>query len=479
MKKKKLNKIGIITSLILFLAILLIIYLVSKLNILPFHYLLLFIVIISLIGMFLVKIMVIKNYKLWLKIVSIICSYIIVLGIGIASIYINKTYNFIDVINNNKMYEKYLILTLKDSNINNISDIELLGFYDEATDTYEKAFNSIKDKVEKEEYSSINSLKEGLIDEEVDSIFISGVMYEYLCSEDSKFESLVKTIYEEKIEKEEVTIEKNHKDVTKDTFTIYVSGIDIYGDIALRSRSDVNMIVTVNPKTYDILMVSIPRDYYVKLRKYDSYDKLTHAGMYGVDVSIDAIEDLLNIDIDYYVRVNFSTLVNVVDLIGGIDVRSDRTFTPFTNRTITIEKGLNHMDGSMALAYSRERYAYEEGDRHRVANQQDVISAIIKKMTSSKEVFTRYTKLLDSVSSSFQTNVEMDELTSIINYQLSKMPSWNISRYSLNGTNDMAYTYSMGEQELFVMRPDYDTVNTAKNYIESMIEGKDLSELGL
>ncbi len=479
MKKKKLKFIGIFTSILLFIAMLLIIYLIAKLNILPFHYLILFIVLVSFIGMFLIKIMLLKKYKAWLKIVAIISSFILILMVGIGTIYINKTYHFIGNINNNNMYENYYIITLKDSDIKNIEDINLLGVFIENTDTFEKAFDKIEEKVDSEVYSSINSLKEGLLEEDVDSIFISGVMYDYLCSEDSKFESKVKKIYEDKIEKVQNTIEKSNKDVTKDTFIIYVSGIDIYGDISLRSRSDVNMVVTVNPRTKDVLITSIPRDYYVELPMYNSYDKLTHAGMFGVDSSIEAIEKLLDIDIDYYVRVNFSTLINVVDLIGGIDVVSDRTLTPYTNNKITIQKGLNHMDGAMALAYARERYAYEEGDRHRVANQQDVITAIIKKLTSSADLFTKYTKLLDSISSSFQTNIEMEELTAIINYQLAKMPSWNLYRYSLNGENDMAYTYSMGEQMLFVMKPDYETVDLAKKYINGMMNNKKLSELGL
>ena len=284
-----------------------------------------------------------------------------------------------------------------------------------------------------------------------------------MCSSD-----LIKILNEEN--------KKVDKSVTTESFNIYVSGIDTYGDISTRSRSDVNMVITVNPKTNTILLTSIPRDFYVQLNgTTGSKDKLTHAGLYGVDMSIKTIEDLLSIDIDYFLRVNFSTLVSVVDLIGGIDVYSDKGFRPWTAPDIYIPKGNVRMDGKTALAFSRERYAYVEGDRHRVQNQQDVISAIIKKMTTSTALLTKYTQLLDSISNSFETNINMGEVSKLMKLQLNKMPSWNIQKYSVNGFDSSNYTYTFGKQLLYVMEPDYATVKSATSYINNVIAGKEIN----
>ena len=475
-KKLKLRKIGINVSLILIGLVLLLSFMIIKLNVLPFIYILLYLVLIVLITSGLVKVMLINSYKIWLKYICIFLSIVLSIIMFIGIIYIFKTYNFMDKIKGKGIYENYYVIVKKDSKYSDIGSLSKIYAYNEYTESYNEVIEKLNKKVE--EVKSIDTLKNNLLNGYVDAILLSNVMKDYIEEEDSSFKDKTKIIHtiKVKINEEEAT---SNVDISKNPFTIYVSGIDTYGDIELRSRSDVNMLVTVNPTTHEILLTSIPRDYYVRLHNTTGYkDKLTHAGIYGVNMSIATIEDLLDIDINYYVRVNFSTLVDVVDTIGGIDINSDRTFKPHTG-SMTIYKGINHMDGATALAYARERYAYEEGDRHRVANQQDVITAIIKKLTSSKTLLTKYTSILDSISKSFQTNLEMDDLSSIARLQLSEMPTWNISRYSLDGTGDMDYTYSMGSQELYVMLPDYDTVDKATSYITGMSEGKLLSELGL
>ena len=196
-------------------------------------------------------------------------------------------------------------------------------------------------------------------------------------------------------------------------------------------------------------------------------------------MSVNTIQDFLGINIDYYVRVNFSTLIDVVDIIGGIDVYSDKGFIPWTNTKLYIPEGNVHMNGAMALAFARERYTYQEGDRHRVQNQQDVITAIIKKVTSSTTILTKYTTLLNELSNSFETNIKTSTITTLMKHQLDKMPSWTIKNYSLNGSDSYDYTYSAGMQKLYVMIPDKETVAKAKEYIDGMENGKTLKELGL
>ena len=277
------------------------------------------------------------------------------------------------------------------------------------------------------------------------------------------FDNSIKIIYTIEL-KSESDIETTDKNVTKEPFSIYISGIDIYGDISSVSRSDVNMIATVNPVTHTILLTSIPRDYYVQLHgTTGSKDKLTHAGLYGINMSIETIEDLLDEEIDYYVRVNFTTLINLVDAIGGIDIYSDTAFRAWTDHSCYFKVGDMHLDGKCALAYARERHAYEGGDRHRVQNQQDVISAILTKALSSRTLITKYTNILESMGNSFQTNIPSEKIYELINEQLDTMPNWTFDKYSLNGYDDLNVTYTFGSQLLYVMRPDESTIIEARN----------------
>jgi len=266
--------------------------------------------------------------------------------------------------------------------------------------------------------------------------------------------------------------------VTEKPFSIYISGIDTYGPIATRSRSDVNIIMTINPVTHEIVLTSIPRDYYVQLHGTTGLkDKLTHAGVYGINKSIQTIEDLLDMDINYYIRVNFNTLISVVDVIGGITVESDIDFKAYTNPKCIFKKGLNNIDGKCALAFSRERYAYTTGDRHRGQNQQQVITKIIDKLSSSKTLISKYSDILKTLEGSFQTNMETEKIYSLIKLQLDDMPKWNVNSISLDGKGSMTYTHSYPKQKLYVMVPNESTISKAKKTIDGIVEGKTFNEI--
>ncbi len=258
-------------------------------------------------------------------------------------------------------------------------------------------------------------------------------------------------------------------EVTEKPFNILISGIDVKGDIQTVSRSDVNMIVTVNPSTHELLLTSIPRDYYVDLYGKNSKDKLTHAGVLGINTSIKTIENLLDIDIKYYLKVNFSTLIDVVDIIGGIKVTSDKTFTTRIDKNCNIKEGINYLDGKCALAYSRERYAYIEGDNHRILNQQDVLIAILNKTLTSKELLNKYFDVLEVLGKSFQTNMPKEKIYQLINMQLNSMKSWKIDTYSLNGTGSYEYTYFYKNRKLYVMKPNLNSINEARKKINELL----------
>ena len=217
-------------------------------------------------------------------------------------------------------------------------------------------------------------------------------------------------------------------------------------------------------------MTGIPRDYYVTLDSKGAKDKLTHSGIYGVNETVNTIGNLLETEMDYYYRINFSSLVNVVDVLGGIDVYSDKTLVPHTNGSITIVEGINHMDGEMALAFSRERYAYETGDRHRIQNQQDVMMAIINKLLTPS-VLPNYQEILEKVDGTFETNMSSDDIMSLIKMQLSDMQGYKMENQYLDGTGKrMTGGYSMPNSNLYYMIPNQDTVNGAINKIRE-IEG--------
>lgn len=253
---------------------------------------------------------------------------------------------------------------------------------------------------------------------------------------------------------------------TSKPFVVYISGIDSYGAISGVSRSDVNMLMVLNPETHQLLLVNTPRDYYVQLHGTTGQkDKLTHAGLYGINTSVDTLEDLYKTEINYYVRVNFDSLMKLVDALGGIDVVSDYAFT---TSGYSFVKGVNHLDSAGALVFSRERYSFAEGDRVRGQNQQRVIEAILRKIGTLDSV-ANYQRVVDALAGSFQTNATAPEISTFMNGQLSHIGGWSINSISVDGTGKLAPTYTMGATPLYVMEPDMATVSTARQQIKTIL----------
>lgn len=249
-------------------------------------------------------------------------------------------------------------------------------------------------------------------------------------------------------------------------FNVYISGIDTSGNISNVSRSDANILMSINTNTHEALLTSIPRDYYVTLHSYGAKDKLTHSGIYGVNETVKTAEDLLDTDINYYVRVNFTTVIKLVDKLGGIDVYSDYNFS---RNGYNFKKGYNHINGDAALVFSRERYSFAGGDNQRVKNQQHVIEAVMKKVLNSTTLLTKYTDILDSLKGSFQTNIAQDDISALVKDQINNMSSWTIKSNSLTGTGASSSTYSMGSTKLYVMVPNSTSVTSAKEKIDEVL----------
>ena len=275
-------------------------------------------------------------------------------------------------------------------------------------------------------------------------------------------------------------------DVTTKPYNILISGNDTYGDVGELSRSDVNMVVTVNPMTSTVLLTSIPRDSHIPVDCGDAYacaegelDKITHTGINGITSTKRTVEKLLDIDINYTFRVNFSSVTNIVDSLGGIDIEvpeGQAVETFYADSTLEgVTEGWNHLDGERALSFARERYAYIDGDNQRVRNQQMVLKAIFNKATSP-EIIVNYTSLLKALESAFDTTLSQDEITDFIKYQIQAIPDWKFESYQVSGDGDTLFCPSLG-QEAYVTVLDQNTVALAHDKIMAVLDGKDADEV--
>ena len=316
------------------------------------------------------------------------------------------------------------------------------------------------------EYDDFSALISDLKSGAIQAMIYNSAFNDTIEETDENFSDEVRILDNHSIQTK-VNLTASDMNLTKEPFTVYISGIDVYGKIGQTSRSDVNMLVTVNPVTKEVLMTTTPRDYYVTLPNVsgDSRDKLTHAGIYGINCSMDTLSQIYGIRIDYYVRVNFDTLKKVVNALGGVDVYSEYEFTThYKNGGYEIKKGYNHMDGKTALAFARERYNVPGGDEQRGRDQQAVLKAILEK-AMSPSILTGYMGLMDSLSGSFETNMSMNQIASVVKMQLADGASWDIKSQSVTGTFGNEACYSTGWQRLSIMFPDEASIYAARKKI--------------
>ena len=318
---------------------------------------------------------------------------------------------------------------------------------------------------------NVSALADQLYNDRCDAIIIDEATRAQIVESHPDFEEKTRTIWALNVN-HPIAKKGSRIDVTKNSFNVYLCGSDSRYSVEEVARNDVNMIVTVNPTTHQILLTSIPRDYYVKLASYDGMDKLTHAGTYGIQESLETVEQFTGLKMDFYVKVSFASLVYLVDAIGGIDVESDRAFTAWTNENVHIQEGLNHLDGVSALAYARERKAYEEKDIHRSRNQAQVMRAIAWK-ASSKKFIIHYTDMLEALSKGMITNMSDRQIKSLIKLQMHTHAKWDIRDVQMTGTETRTdQCYSAQGNDLIILEPDEASVQEALKTIREFMSGE-------
>lgn len=395
------------------------------------------------------------------------------------SFFIYRTLGVLDSMTQDYKVYTYYIMVRDDSLYQKLSDIanKSFGYYNDNSINTKKALDILDTKVsaKNDSYGNLETLGSDLLSSKVEAILVEDsqkTKLDNLGNSSSSpavsgFKDKTRVLYTFKVK---IPIESDGVNVTKDVFNIYISGMDEYGSVSEKSRSDVNMVVTVNPKTKQILLTNIPRDYYVQIHDTTGYkDKLTHAGIYGLDTSVATIEDLLGIDINYYFKVNFSSLVNIIDALGGVEVYSEYDFQSWDGYNFS--KGYNKVDGKAALSFVRERKTFNEGDNQRGKNQQAMIEAIFRKCTSPA-IIIKYNSLLNSLSDSMITDMPTKYITRLAKLQLRDNSKWTITSNSLTGVGSTEYTYTYPYQGLYVMVPDSQSVELSKQMIAKVTEGE-------
>ena len=383
---------------------------------------------------------------------------------------------FTSHINSTSNYSEYSmsVVVLKDSDVHNVTQLDsVTGPTDTDNDNIQKLIADIKTSQSKEltveQSTSYLAAYKSLVSGEAKAIVLNSVFENIIESEYPDYASKIRKIYTKNITKEVAApkVSKNQ------SFNVYVSGIDTYGPISSVSRSDVNILMTVNRDSKKILLTTTPRDSYVPIADggNNQKDKLTHAGIYGVDSSIHTLENLYGVDINYYVRLNFTSFLKLIDLLGGVDVYNDQEFTSRHGK-FHFPVGNVHLDSEQALGFVRERYSLADGDRDRGRNQQKVIVAIIQKLTST-EALKNYSDIIQGLQDSLQTNMPIETMMDLVNAQLESGGSYKVNSQDLKGTGQMGLpSYAMPDSNLYMMEIDDSSLAVAKSAIQDVMEGR-------
>ena len=498
-RKKKKNKrlISKFMTIFMIISLALLIFQIIKLNLLPAKLIVLVSLVMIILCLIIILIFHFKAKKFLPRILAGFVALCMCVGLAYGNYFIYKTDDTFDVVTSlaDSKATMTSIVVLKSSSIKKEKDLKgktigtILDMDKVATNRMLKDLDSDNIKYKTKDYSTLDDMMEAFYAGEVDAICLNEKYRDILHESEAYFnfqtDSRVvhQNVHYTKVEKNDNPSDPVN-DISKDAFTVLVSGNDSYGTLQdSNTRSDANLLLTVNPKTGTILMTSIPRDYYVELVCPEddpelacpegSSDKLTHSGLMGVKSTEETIEKALGIKINYNVRINFSSVVNLVDALDGIDLdikKGEEVDIFYVNSQPGLSVGKHHVDGETALAFARERHAYLDGDNQRVRNQQKVFKAIFKRIVSPKMI-TNYGKFMDALAVAFDTNLSGDEISNFVKYELNNMPDWKIESYAIVAEPDYQFCYQSQSYASVVQQNDIMN-EVARKKIEAVLNGK-------
>lgn len=498
-RKKKKNKrpISKFMTIFMIVCLALLIFQIIKLNLLPAKLIVLVSLVMIILCLIILLILHFKAKKFLPRILAGFVALCMCVGLAYGNYFIYKTDNTFDVVTSlaDSKATTTSIVVLKSSSIKKESGLKgkkigtILDMDKKPTKRMLDDLNKDNIKYTTKDYSNLDELMEAFYSGEVDAICLNEKYRDILHETQAYFTFQTDTrivhqnVHYTKVEKNDNPSDPVN-DISKDAFTVLVSGNDSYGSLQdSNTRSDANLLLTVNPKTGTILMTSIPRDYYVELVCSDddpelacpegSYDKLTHSGLMGVKSTEETIEKALGIKINYNVRINFSSVVNLVDALDGIDLdikKGEEVDIFYVNSQPGLSVGKHHVDGETALAFARERHAYLDGDNQRVRNQQKVFKAIFNRIVSPKMI-TNYGKFMDALAVAFDTNLSGDEISKFVKYELNNMPNWNIESYAIVAEPDYQFCYQSQSYASVVQQNDIMN-EVARKKIKAVLNGK-------
>lgn len=399
--------------------------------------------------------------------------------VGVSLFAFKSLVDVADNINKTASYSEIEMKVVVPAN-SSISDVSELTNVQAPTSADESNINALITNIKSEKgveltvdpVDSYQSAYENLINGSSQAMVLNSSYSSLLELSYNDYESNLKTIYTYKIKK---AIEDTAKTTDKNVFNIYISGIDTSGAVSTVSRSDVNLILTVNMNTHKILMTTTPRDSYVRIPDggADQYDKLTHAGIYGIETSVKTLENLYDIPINYYARLNFTSFVKLINALGGVTVYNDQAFTSLHGNYNFGVGNINLTSGEEALGFVRERYSLEHGDYDRGNNQLKVIQAIVEKLTSFQSV-SNYSDVISTLQDSIQTNMPLNTMMSLVNEQLDSGKTFIFSSQEVTGTGSTGQltSYAMPNASLYMIQLDDASVAKASQAIKNIMEGK-------
>lgn len=494
-QNKVLRGIGIVLSILLVVASFYLLYQLIKINVLPTKLLFLITIIFVLLDTIFALLLCYYTRAIVSKIICVVITLVLIFGSCMGGYYISKTGSLLTNITNVTKHAKNTVSVVvkQSSDIKNKSQLNGLSVGTLRTIGTQGSSKALKELskdgivMNQSEYDSLSAMLEAFYNGEVDSIIINESSRSQILDMESyaDFDNNTRVVYQTSYKVENTDKANAVSDITSKPFNVLISGSDTRGGFDENGRSDVIMVATINPKTSTILLTSVPRDFYVTTAcdaadgcMQGALDKITHTGIHGTNTTKRTVEQLLGIEINYTFKVGFDAVTELVDAVGGVDVTVAPGYAVNSFNALSgfsVHEGVNHLNGEQALAFSRERYAYTEGDRQRTKNQQLVLMGIVDKITSPS-IVQNYSSIMDAMSNTFSTTMSSSEISALIKYQINNNPKWKMEQYMVDGTGDTLMCAELGDAAS-VMVPDQSTVKMAKDKINAVLAGKSADDV--